>query len=128
MPLTRLSRFDFGIFLISFAVLLLELLLTRIFSVTLYYHLSFMVVSLAMLGLGASGLLINLLQKRLARGNVEGVLSFAAILFATSASRGGRRFPTADLPGPDQGKLAALWLDLCSLRGALPRGLTGGRS
>lgn len=81
----RLTRFDSGIFLISFAVLLLELLLTRIFSVTLYYHLSFMVVSLAMLGVGGSGLLINLLQKRFAHGRVEALLSFAAMLFATSA-------------------------------------------
>ena len=38
-----------GIFLISFSVILLELLLTRIFSVTMYHHLSFLSVSLAML-------------------------------------------------------------------------------
>jgi MFS family permease len=80
----HLTRFDSGIFLMSFAVLLVELLLTRIFSVTLYYHLSFMVVSLAMLGFGASGLLINLLQKRFAGVKVEAVLCFAAMLFATS--------------------------------------------
>src|SRR6266571_7916557 len=50
MRFNKPTRLDAGIFLVSFAVLLLELLLTRIFSVTLYYHLSFMVVSLAMLG------------------------------------------------------------------------------
>lgn len=41
---------DVGVFLVSAGVLLFELLPTRIFSVTMYYHLSFMVVSLAMLG------------------------------------------------------------------------------
>jgi len=80
----RLTRFDCGIFLMSFAVLLVELLLTRIFSVTLYYHLSFMVVSLAMLGFGASGLLINLLQNRFTGIKVEAVLCFSAMLFAAS--------------------------------------------
>jgi MFS family permease len=84
MRVSHLTRFDSGIFLMSFAVLLVELLLTRIFSVTLYYHLSFMVVSLAMLGFGASGLLINLFQKRFAGGKVEAVLCFAAMLFAVS--------------------------------------------
>jgi spermidine synthase len=53
-------RLDVGIFLVSFSVLLTELVLTRIFSVTLYYHLSFLVVSLAMLGIGASGLVVSL--------------------------------------------------------------------
>jgi hypothetical protein len=57
---SRIGRLDVGIFLVSFAVLLTELLLTRIFSVTMFYHLSFLVVSLAMLGFGASGLIVNL--------------------------------------------------------------------
>lgn len=51
---------DAGIFLVSFAVLLVELLLTRVFSVTLHYHLAFLVVSLAMLGFAASGVAVGL--------------------------------------------------------------------
>ncbi|MGB6438410.1 MAG: hypothetical protein WBE89_03560 [Methyloceanibacter sp.] len=49
-----------GIFLISFATLLLELALTRVLSVALWYHLSFLVISTAMLGFGASGVVLAL--------------------------------------------------------------------
>jgi len=42
-------------FTMSFASLLLELSLTRVFSVILYYHFGFLVISLALLGLGAGG-------------------------------------------------------------------------
>ncbi len=41
--------------MISMAVLTLEIALTRIFSVTMWYHLAFMVISTALLGFGASG-------------------------------------------------------------------------
>lgn len=47
-----------GIFLISFSILILEITLTKIFSVTLWYHFSFLVISLAMFGLGFGGLLV----------------------------------------------------------------------
>jgi predicted membrane-bound spermidine synthase len=41
--------------LTSFATLLLELSLTRIFSVVFYYHLAFLAISIALFGLGAGG-------------------------------------------------------------------------
>lgn len=44
-----------GVFTISMAVLTLQIALTRIFSVSLWYHLAFMVISTALLGFGASG-------------------------------------------------------------------------
>jgi hypothetical protein len=44
-----------GVFTTSMAVLTLEIALTRIFSVSLWYHLAFMVISTALLGFGASG-------------------------------------------------------------------------
>lgn len=43
------------IFAASFASLSYELALMRIFSISLWYHFAFMVVSIAMLGIGASG-------------------------------------------------------------------------
>ena len=42
-----------GLALTSFAALLLELALTRIFSVVLFYHFAFLAISIALLGLGA---------------------------------------------------------------------------
>jgi hypothetical protein len=44
-----------GTALASFGSLLLELALTRLFSVVLYYHFAFLAISLAMLGLGVGG-------------------------------------------------------------------------
>jgi hypothetical protein len=44
-----------GIFAMSFSSLLLELSLTRLFSVILFYHFAFLAISIALLGLGAGG-------------------------------------------------------------------------
>ncbi len=44
-----------GLFLLSAATLTFEITLTRLFSVAQFYHFAFMIVSLAMLGFGASG-------------------------------------------------------------------------
>ncbi|MDY6875460.1 MAG: hypothetical protein SWK90_04550 [Chloroflexota bacterium] len=49
-----------GLFLLSAATLTFEINLTRIFSVAQFYHFAFMIVSLALLGLGASGTFLAL--------------------------------------------------------------------
>ncbi len=49
-----------GIFLLSASTLAFEINLTRIFSVAQFYHFAFMIVSLALLGFGASGALLTL--------------------------------------------------------------------
>src|SRR3954451_21732015 len=54
-----------GLGLTSFAALLLELALTRLFSVVLYYHFAFLAISIALLGLGAGGVFAYLLKSRL---------------------------------------------------------------
>lgn len=48
------------------AALLLELALTRLFSVVLFYHFAFLAISIALLGLGAGGVFAYLLRSRLA--------------------------------------------------------------
>jgi spermidine synthase len=55
-----------GLALTSFSALLLELALTRLFSVVLFYHFAFLAISIALLGLGAGGVFAYLLKKRLA--------------------------------------------------------------
>jgi len=47
-------RHHVAIAALSLAVLLFEVLVTRILSVTLSYHFAFLAISLAMMGLGAS--------------------------------------------------------------------------
>lgn len=56
-----------GIVLSSFAALLLELGLTRLFSVVLFYHFAFLAISIALLGLGAGGVFAYLGKRWLAR-------------------------------------------------------------
>jgi spermidine synthase len=51
----------------SFSALLLELALTRLFSVVLFYHFAFLAISIALLGLGAGGVFSYLYRTRLAR-------------------------------------------------------------
>jgi spermidine synthase len=73
-----------GLFLLSAATLAFEITLTRIFSVAQFYHFAFMVVSLALLGFGASGTFFALLPQLKERdpGRVLPLLSWG---FALSA-------------------------------------------
>jgi len=54
-----------SIFLISFSVLSYEILLMRIFSITSWSHFAYMIISVALLGFGASGTFTSLFQRRL---------------------------------------------------------------
>ena len=72
-----------GVFLISAATLLLEITLTRIFSVTQGYHFAFMAVSLALLGFGASGTALTIFP-RLLKYDVRTILVTACFSFAAT--------------------------------------------
>ncbi|NOZ30135.1 MAG: hypothetical protein GXP39_19060 [Chloroflexi bacterium] len=55
-----MSATDLGLFLLAAAALLLEIVLTRVFAITQFYHFAFMAVSVALLGYGASGTALSL--------------------------------------------------------------------
>jgi len=66
--------------LMSFSALLLELGLTRLFSVVLFYHFAFLAISIALLGLGAGAVFAHLRRAWLAQwsiGQLGGVLCAA---------------------------------------------------
>ena len=65
----------FGIALCSFSALLLELALTRLFSVVLFYHFAFLAISIALLGLGAGGVFAHLRKNQLARLETRALVS-----------------------------------------------------
>jgi hypothetical protein len=69
-----------GIFLISLATLLLELSLTRVLSVALWYHFGFLVISTALLGLGTSGVVLALWTKLRERSLFERALATLSLL------------------------------------------------
>src|SRR5580693_5652692 len=52
---TRWSQVFLGVAFTTLATLVLELSLTRIFSVVFYYHFAFLAISIALFGLGAGG-------------------------------------------------------------------------
>ena len=53
-----------GIFLISTGILALQILQTRIFSFTLWHHLAYMVITVALMGMGASGTWLAIKKKK----------------------------------------------------------------
>jgi len=76
------TRHFAGLFLLSLATLLLELALTRVLSVSLWYHFGFLVISTALLGFGASGVMLALWTGLRERQDLDRTLAFCALAFA----------------------------------------------
>jgi predicted membrane-bound spermidine synthase len=53
-----------GVFLVALSGLMFEIGLTRIFSATIWYHFAFVAISVALLGWGLGGLLLQRLKRR----------------------------------------------------------------
>src|SRR2546423_11761252 len=80
---TRINlRYCLGLFLISLATLLLELSLTRVLSVSLWYHFGFLVISTALLGFGASGVTLALWTDLRERKDLDLALGICGLAFA----------------------------------------------
>ncbi len=71
-----------GVACISAALLMTELALTRIFSVTMYYHFAFLAISIALFGLGASGVYVYLARGPLGRVAPARLLAWHALAYA----------------------------------------------
>src|SRR5437762_8098749 len=78
----RISWYHYlGIFLFSLATLLLELSLTRVLSVALWYHFGFLVISTALLGFGTSGVVLALWRRLREEISLDRALAVLALLF-----------------------------------------------
>jgi spermidine synthase len=64
-------RLTVAVALMSFAALLLELGLTRLFSVVLFYHFAFLAISIALLGLGAGAVFACIRREWLSQWSVS---------------------------------------------------------
>jgi spermidine synthase len=71
-----------GVAISSFAALLLELALTRLFSVVLFYHFAFLAISIALLGLGSGGVFAYLGKGWLGRFSTRALLSWLCVVNA----------------------------------------------
>lgn len=71
-----------GLFLVSLATLMYEMLLTRVFSATLWYHFGFLVVSLAMFGITFGALLVYLNPARYPEDATKSALAGNSIILS----------------------------------------------
>jgi len=79
-PEPRASTY-IGIFFVALATLMYEILLTRIFSVTMLYHFAFVALSLAMFGLTAGALIVYLAPGVFPAERLRDRLALAAVAF-----------------------------------------------
>ena len=66
--------------MVSFSSLLLELAMTRLFSVVLFYHFAFFAISVALLGLGSGGVFAHIRRQWLLRFDVGSMGALICIL------------------------------------------------
>ena len=84
-----------GVFFTTLATLILELSLTRMFSVVFYYHFAFLAISIAMFGMGAGGVMSYWVAARpgglfLKLGRIAVANSIAVVLAAAFLLNGTR--------------------------------------
>ncbi|MBS1518980.1 MAG: hypothetical protein JSS91_12910 [Bacteroidetes bacterium] len=72
-----------GIFIIALSSLLLEFTLTRVLSVSLWYHFAFMIISVALLGFGISGVVLAL-NGRIEKIKTDKLLGILSVCYGSS--------------------------------------------
>ncbi len=71
-----------GLFFVTLATLMLQLLLTRIFSVTMWYHFAFLVISMAMFGMAAGAIAVYLLPRVFKNERLPRLLTVTSLIFS----------------------------------------------
>jgi len=79
------ARHRAGIFLLSMAMLLLELSWTRVLSVSLWYHFGFLVISTALLGFGVAGVVLALWGRLRDQAPLDKTLASLALAFGLAS-------------------------------------------
>lgn len=80
----RRRQFLSGVFFISFAVLVFQIVQTRILSVMAWYYLAFFAISIAMLGMTAGAVWLYLKRDRVTADSLSSWLSDSALLTAAA--------------------------------------------
>src|SRR5262245_10241304 len=71
-----------GLLLLTLATVMYEIVLTRIFSVTMWYHFAFVAISVAMFGMTVGALIVYLRPVRFPAERLSRQLGVSALLFA----------------------------------------------
>ena len=75
-----------GLFLVTLSTLMLEIALTRIFSVTMWYHFAFVAISVALFGMTVGALAVHLLPGRFPHEGVRRQPWLYSLLFGVSVA------------------------------------------
>src|SRR5947208_9330377 len=79
----EITKIRFGLLLTSLSALLLEFTLIRVLSVALWYHFAFMIISIAMLGIGISGVTLSI-SDRINKSNTNNLLTLLSFCYSVS--------------------------------------------
>ncbi len=74
-----------GLFFVALATVMYEIVLTRIFSVTMWYHFAFVAISVAMFGMTVGAICVYLRPRFFTQERVAEHLTLGAVLFAVTA-------------------------------------------
>ena len=83
----KVSNYYLEIFLVSLAGLLLEISYTRVISYKMFYYFTYLVIGLALLGLGGGGVLVAI-SGRLRRAATDSILIWSLLLGAATIAVG----------------------------------------
>ena len=73
-----------GIFCLGLSVIMFEIALTRVFAIMMWHHFTYMVISIGLLGFGASGSLLTATRLGLKEGTAERVLVWTSLGYGVS--------------------------------------------
>src|SRR4026209_1729591 len=83
-PVRAGARTFAGLFLVTLSTLTYQLLLTRTFSVTMYYHFAFVAISVTMFGMAVGAIAVFLRPATFAHERVHSQLAIGALLCAAT--------------------------------------------
>ena len=84
-PQARIGTYA-GLFFVTSSTLMLEIGLTRIFSVTMWYHFAFVAISVALFGMTVGALIVHLLPRRFPPADVGRQLWLFSLLFGVAVA------------------------------------------
>jgi hypothetical protein len=96
-----------GLFLLTLGTVMYEIVLTRIFSVTMWYHFAFVAISVAMFGMTVGALIVYLRPARFPAERLSRQLGASALLFALTVV--GSFLTHAVIPFTVEASLVGLW-------------------
>jgi len=82
-PKSKIQNLEWAVLLISAVGIAYQVALMRVFSIAQWHHFAYMIISIAMLGFGASGTVLCLLRSRL-RGREAACLHMTALVLCFS--------------------------------------------